>query len=610
MKKRIIGIILSLLMVITFVPSFFAEKVMAASGTGSISIDQGTVVAGNNVTVSVSVSASNTLLYGEFTMYYDASLFDFVSTTGPAATSAPSGAIPFHYDPSSASSQMNFTVTFKAKGAGQGVFSIGSVTFVVDDPESVVANPNISFNSVSCSVLRAGSDDATLSSLSVAGASLSPAFAKWTQDYTCYVSNGVTAVNISATSSQGGRVDISGNPGNLNVGSNYVTITSYAPNGKAMKYNINVYRMEPPTEPPTEAPTEPPTEPAPDVKVSVGGESLKINSGYDDSIIPEGFAAQMVEYNGSEVRAAVNGDAGLTLLYLVDIDGNGSFYTYDTKEQSLYKYIVIPTEKQNFILADPDKAPDKPEGCKEGKVTIRDVADVPVLISEGNKEFVYFYAINGNGKKGWYCYDTAEDTFQRVNISQTHETETTAADITESETETYGLVIGSLNGDIDNLQKENGKLKSVRNIVIASGGVLLAAAIVIIVVMAVQKSEKKHAVDIDTDGLADEEDYIEIEKDEEGSAEVEFAASGEELPSENDRIDTEEPSDAEKTTDEEHSDDSGDSHDELDDELLGEDEIFGDNSSDPSGQSGDLQENKSDGENKDDENKDGDDSFL
>ena len=44
--------------------------------------------------------------------------------------------------------------------------------------------------------------------------------------------------------------------------------------------------------------------------------------------------------------------------------------------------------------------------------------------------------------------------------------------------------------------------------------------------------------------------------------------------------------------------------------LLGEDEVFGDNSSDPSGQSGDLQENKSDGENKDGENKDGDDSFL
>ncbi|MGN0380189.1 MAG: cadherin-like beta sandwich domain-containing protein [Butyrivibrio sp.] len=606
MKKRVFGILLSILMVIALVPSVFSEQVRAASGTGSISVSQGTIISGNNITVSVSLSASATIMVGTFTMYYDTDKFEFVSTDGPAATSSPSGAIPFQYDPNVQSSQMNFSVIFKAKNVGQGNFSIGDINIVVD-AESGPEYASISFNTASCTVMAVGSDDATLSSLSVAGASLSPAFAKWTQDYVCYVSNAVTAVNISAVASQGGRVDISGNPGSLNVGSNYVTVTSYAPNGKAMKYNINVYRLEPPTEPPTEAPTEPPTEPAPDVKVTVDGKNFELNSGYPDDIIPEGYTARMVEYKGNEVRAVVNGETGMTLVYLVDGNGDGAFYTYDTSDQSFYRYIVLPADKQTFILANPAKAEDTPAGCKEGKMTIREVADIPVLISEENKEFVYFYAINGKGEKGWYCYDTLEDTFQRVNIPKAAEAETTeAVTETETESETYDFVIGSLNGDIDNLNKENGKLKSTRNIIVASGGVLLAAAIVIIIVMAAHKSEKKNSIDLDTDSLADEEDYIEIEKDdsdvqEDGSginAEAEFAAAEENADAESTA--TEENAEAESGEQEENADDNaevqpdsidesaengssdadGSDEDDLEAELLDDEERFGNNEED------------------------------
>lgn len=578
MKKRILGILLSILMVLVLVPSVFTDTVSAASGTGSISVSQGTVISGNNVTVSVSLSASSTIMVGEFTMNYDTDKFEFVSTDGPAATSSPSGAIPFHYDPTQQSSQMNFSVVFKAKNVGQGNFSISNINIVVDS-DSVPEYANVSFNSASCTVMAVGSDDATLSGISVTGASLSPAFAKWTQDYVCYVSNGVTAVNVYATSSQGGRVEVSGNTSNLNVGSNYVTITSYAPNGKAMKYNINVYRLEPPTEPPTEAPTEPPTEPAPDVNVTVDGKNFTLNSGYSDDMIPEGYSAKMVEYKGNEVRAAVNEKTGMTLVYLVDEKGNGVFYTYDTSNQSFYRYIVLPADKQSFILADPAGAENAPAGCKESTMTIRDVADVPVLICEDNNEFAYFYAINGKGEKGWYCYDTVEDTFQRMNVAEVAEPETTEA---VTETETYDVVIGSLNGDIDNLNKENGKLKSTRNIIAVSGGVLLAVAIVIIIVMAAHKAEKKNSVDFDTDELADEEDYIELEKDDDAdedtvNAEAEFAASEENTEEGAESAEPEDNPEKEAETDASEEEQDTPDTDELDSELLDDEEIFGKN---------------------------------
>ena len=291
-----------------------------------------------------------------------------------------------------------------------------------------------SLGSASVKVWAVGSDDATLSNIQIGGATLSPAFAKWTLDYTCYVGNGVTSVTISAPSSQGGKVEIAGNYTNLAVGNNYITIKSHAPNGKVMTYKVNIFRLEPPTEPPTPAPTEPPTEPPADIAIKIDGVEYNVSSDYSQDIIPQGFYVDLDTYNGKDVMVAKNDAMGLTLMYLVDSEGNGEFYIYDGN--NFYRYVVIKSINGSYIVYDSRKAGTGLEGTESdmmiGEQIIRGYQDVL------NKDFVYFYGMNSSKEFGWYSYDLKDNSIQRMNVptfeEPTVEEETTPSETVPSET--------------------------------------------------------------------------------------------------------------------------------------------------------------------------------
>lgn len=522
MKKRLKLLIIALVTALMTVPSLSPKQVLAApAGTAKVSAGAASVIAGENITVNVSINADMDIFVAEFQMVYDNNLFEFVSTTGPAATTSPAGVIPFQYD-GDLTKTLNFDVVFKAKAVGTGKFSIANPVFVGMDGDTDVEIA-MTCSDASVQVMAVGSDDATLSSLQVAGAGLSPEFAKWTMNYTCYVNNSVTAVNIAAVASQGGKVEIGGNFGNLAVGGNNITVTSYAPNGKTMTYTINVVRLEPPTEPPA---TEPPTTTVPETtiapivgSVTVNGVKYTIDSGYSSDIIPAGFDADVITYEGEDVLAAVSSKYNVTLFYLVNDKGEGSFFMYDSKNKSFFPYKVIESGGHRYILADSAYAEKQPSGCTPGQITVNEVT-FDAFVSDENGDFAYFYAINDKGAKNWYCYDKAENTVQRmfvVDLGEKPEETTTSEPASDKDTETDDGRLGSLENDNNNLKKDKADLIKTRNLIIAIASVLLVVMLVIIVVMAAHKSERKRAIDIDVDDLADEEEEIEL-------AETELAA--------------------------------------------------------------------------------------
>lgn len=532
MKKRLKLLLIALMTVLISVPALSPKQVFAApTGTVNVSAGAASVIAGDTVTVNVSINATMDIFVAEFQMVYDNNLFEFVSTTGPAATTSPAGVIPFQYD-GDLTKNISFDVVFKAKSVGTGKFSVTSPVFVAMDGD-IDVEIAMTCSDASVQVMAVGSDDATLSSLQVAGAGLSPEFAKWTMNYTCYVDNSVTAVNIAAVASQGGKVEIGGNFNNLAVGGNNITVTSYAPNGKTMTYTINVVRLEPPTEPPA---TEPPTTTVPETtiapivgSVTVGGVKYTIDSGYSSDMIPAGFDADVMTYEGEDVLAAVSTRYNVTLFYLINDKGEGSFFLYDSKNKSFFPYKVIESSGHRYILADSSYAEKQPSGCTSGQITVNEVT-LDAFISDENGDFAYFYAINENGARGWYCYDKAENTVQRmfvVDMGNKPEETTTPPETTggDKETATDDGRLGSLEDANDNLRKDNSELIKTRNLIIAIASVLLVVMLVIIVVMAAHKSEKKRSIDIDVEDLADEEEEIELAEAELAAEEIADEAS-------------------------------------------------------------------------------------
>lgn len=473
--KKMIILLLTMSFIIISIFKIDKLNVNAASNNLSIGIDKNQVISGNTINVDINFELEYEIFYATFYVNYDVNYLEFVSATGnyQPQTNEPSGVIPYQIDASQNAKSVNLKLTFKAKNVGDTSISVTDNIFSVYKPgEEYPARVDIPSKSASVKVMAVGSDDATLSSIQVGGANLSPAFAKWKQDYVCYVNNSVTSVNVAAASSQGGRVEIAGNTNNLAVGNNYVTITSYAPNGKAMKYNLNIFRLEPPTDPPTEAPTDPPTEPPASFKVTMDGKEYNVSSEFDAGKVPDGFEVELGSYNGKDVITATGSATGFTLMYLVDSEGNGNFYVYDGK--NFYPYIVISNSENTYYVFDSRKTDTSMAG-EEKDVKIKDTT----IKGYVDGEYIYFYAMNSNKKYSWYSYDTVEGTIQRLR--------TTSPEIIEDETttpeETASTPVTGKNDDGVSFNNKN---------IIIIGGALLLIVIAGAVIFLISKKTKKH----------------------------------------------------------------------------------------------------------------------
>lgn len=467
-NNKLIKIMLIALLCISICFTIFSkpEKTYASEGTITVKASAGEVIAGNTITVEVKLNNPAGITSANFELIYDGNIFAYVSGMDGSGFN---GVIPFSVTGGATEqTEYKWNITFKANQTGTCNFTIKGYQFIDTD----VNDFSPACGSASVKVMAVGSDDATLSSIQVGGANLSPAFAKWTLDYKCYVDNSVTSVNIAAASSQGGRVEIAGNTDNLAVGNNYVTITSYAPNGKAMKYNLNIFRLEPPTDPPTEAPTDPPTEPPASFKVTIDGKEYNVSSEFDAGKVPDGFEVELGSYNGKDVITATGSATGFTLMYLVDSEGNGNFYVYDGK--NFYPYIVISNSENTYYVFDSRKADTSMAG-EEKDVKIKDTA----IKGYVDGEYIYFYAMNSNKKYSWYSYDTVEGTIQRLH--------TTSPEIIEDETttpeETASTPVTGKNDDGVSFNNKN---------IIIIGGALLLIVIAGAVIFLISKKEKKY----------------------------------------------------------------------------------------------------------------------
>lgn len=469
-NNKLIKIMLIALLCISICFTIFSkpEKTYASEGTITVKASAGEVIAGNTITVEVKLNNPAGITYSMFRLKYDKNIFSYVSGMGDSGDGY-DGTIPFQIlGGLEEQTEYKWNITFKANQTGTCNFTIEGQQFINTDGNDF----SPACGSASVKVMAVGSDDATLSSIQVGGANLSPAFEKWKTDYVCYVNNSVTKVTVAATSSQGGRVETAGNTDNLAVGNNYVTITSYAPNGKAMKYNLNIFRLEPPTEPPTEAPTDPPTEPPASFKVTIDGKEYNVSSEFDAGKVPDGFEVELGSYNGKDVITATGSATGFTLMYLVDSEGNGNFYVYDGK--NFYPYIVISNSENTYYVFDSRKADTSMAG-EEKDVKIKDTA----IKGYVDGEYIYFYAMNSNKKYSWYSYDTVEGTIQRLH--------TTSPEIIEDETttpeETASTPVTGKNDDGVSFNNKN---------IVIIGGALLLIVIAGAVIFLISKKEKKY----------------------------------------------------------------------------------------------------------------------
>lgn len=160
-------------------------------------------------------------------------------------------------------------------------------------------------------------------------------------------------------------------------------------------------------------------EPGKTAEVTIEGQQYTISEAFSENEIPTGFTAGDVTYEDQTFKGAVQESSGLSMLYLVDSAQAGEFWVYDTKEGTFSPCEEIPiSDEYSIIILNGTKEVKMPEKYQEAKIEIN--GNTFPSWQEPNRDgFYILYAVNNEGDKSLYLYDSLEHTYQRMETPKT-----------------------------------------------------------------------------------------------------------------------------------------------------------------------------------------------
>lgn len=547
MKKKL-GVIITLLTlcICLMTPQMHAQ---AASGKTTIAVSSGSINIGQTVTVTAkALSASGDSAYANMVLTYDAGILEFVSCT--ATYGGGGGSISVAND--------SFSVTLKAISAGKASISLSATDGVIYGTEEELDSMAGSSTSVTVNNEAAGSStgnnssagttggnsvgtgsntntaalsaDNSLKALTISPGTLSPAFKGSTTKYTATVDNSVTSIAVSATpvNEKATVESVTGNT-NLAVGANVVKIVVKAENGTTATYKITVTRQaagnagttggETTTtggengdsgngdaETPEDTEEVPATEtPASQADVVINDTTYHISDSFTEEQIPADFTEATVQFRGTECRGLTFNKGTISLIYLEtdNVDSTiGRFFIYDKTRDVVYDFMKFTSGESSYViplLAPLDSVlPDSyvQVSLQMPESTVMTAYQLPAAEGEEASDFYVFYAVNQDGTEGWYQYDAAEGTYQRVNGNITETADSSSDDL------------AALQSEYDELSKKYKDVKSFSRNMIAVIIFVLAVAVVIglnIIFFGRKKKGKDELIEDDNVELEDAE---------------------------------------------------------------------------------------------------------
>ena len=542
MKKKL-GVIITLLTlcICLMTPQMHAK---AASGKTTIAVSAGSLNIGQTVTVTAkALSASGDSAYANMVLTYDAGILEFVSCN--ATYGGGGGSISVASD--------SFSVTLKAISAGKASISLsatdgviygteeeldsmaGSSTSVTVKNEAAGSNTGNNNNTGSNTNTAALSADNSLKALTISPGTLSPAFKGSTTKYTATVDNSVTSIAVSATpvNEKATIESVTGNT-NLAVGANVVQIVVKAENGTTATYKITVTRQAAGTtgsettttggengddgnvdsETPEDTEEVDTTEtPVSAADVVINNTTYHIADNFTEEQIPSDFTEATVNFRGAECRGLTFNKGTISLIYLEtdNVDATtGRFFIYDETRDVVYDFMKFTAGESSYaipLLAPLDSV--LPESYVQVSLqmpenTVMTAYQLPAEDGEEASDFYIFYGVNQDGTEGWYQYDAAEGTYQRVNGNITETADSSSDDL------------AALQSEYDELSKKYKDAKSFSRNMIAVLIFVLAIAVVIIlnIVHFGRKKKGKDELLEDNDSENEESEYESDEEDE------------------------------------------------------------------------------------------------
>lgn len=366
--------------------------VNAASGSINIA-SSSTVVVGNKVKVTVTISSGTKMGSWQMSLNYDKS---YLQLTNSTARDGGTFMIDYAEDPGVL--KKTYTFTFKTLKSGTTKLSVdGYRAYVSSDLSALSLSANTKqIRIITQAELEASySKNNNLSALEVEGFTLTPEFKTDVLEYSVVVPENTKEVNIKATV-QDKRASVNGiGTQAVNSGANKFSVVVRAQSGAEKTYVINV-----------EVKDENP------INVTVNGKNYTVVKIKENLPAASLYTETTININGFEIPAYKNDNTNLVLVGLKDEEGNISLYIYNKDKNEYQEYNEIGVNK---ITIYPLTSNEEIKGYKKDTITINGVK-VDGYYYTKDSDYVIIYGINvETGDKGFYMYDKKMQSLIKYN---------------------------------------------------------------------------------------------------------------------------------------------------------------------------------------------------
>ena len=406
--KKLFAFICILIVSTAMIPAYYAK----ADETARISIGSASGTVGDTVTVTLTVSASNSIDAAAIPVSYDNSVIKPVG-------SGNSGIVSFALlDAAAYGATESISMKFEIIAAGTTTLSVAGDAKVSVNGERAAIQSSSS-GTVTGKAPVSYSSDNTLSSLQISPGTLSPAFSPEITTYNASVDSDVEELVVSAVANDSNaKVSVSGRK--MDPGRNTTTITVTAEDGSVKKYIIYTTRAagsnEQETQTEAETQTEVQTEQTDNIQVTIDKVQYTVIQDYSEHELPEGYEGTEIDYNGGKIIAGKGLKTGLILMYLESDNGEGGFYVYDETAKTFSPYNTVDEPQVTFVVLPIPDSVNKPDGYTLTRFTMNG-KEVDVLI-DADRQYCLFYGVSSSGEKGWFSYRISDATIQAYSIDK------------------------------------------------------------------------------------------------------------------------------------------------------------------------------------------------
>lgn len=441
--KRYLKFLISAVLILTVLVSAFVFSA-AADGTASVNTDKATYNVGDTVTVTVNIDAGEEMASLQSYVKYNKSVLSFqnqglITAEGDNVkiVATPGGAKTY-------SATFNFT----AIAAGSAEIELFDVKYVylmdtdlngamkdidankktitvtaptpppADTPDTPVTPPAdtpdtpVTPPPADTPPASDKSSNANLASLTLGSGTIEPEFKSDVTAYNVTVRFQVEKLTISANAEDGKSVVEGIGTFDLEVGETKKYITVTAEDGTKKVYELTIKRL---TSEETELlpPEEPPVELGP-LDIEFYGSYLRVVQDTSNLPVPHGFTAATASHNDIEVGVMMDNVKGEYILYyLTDLSGNNGDYYYKDEKGNFQRLNYISVNGRLYIVEQSFGNYTAPDGWEDCEYNLHTGKVKAFRAGSDKMEGFYMFFCYVNGERGFYRYDSLQNTIQR-----------------------------------------------------------------------------------------------------------------------------------------------------------------------------------------------------